>query len=372
MAFHFIVFIGRRVSMGEIRVALAGIGSCVSSLVQTADFVRRDSTALNGIMYERIGGYRVSDMQFVAAFDVDSRKVGLDLAKAVVTPSIAAVLHTDIEPTGVSVEPGPLFDGIGGNLVGVVEPHPASREVTVDDVVDRLTAVRADVLVCLLPTGATEAVQSYARAAVRAGVAFINATPEPVVHEPALAAAFAERGVPLLGDDLRSHLGATTLHTALLELLQSRGLAVVNTYQLNVGGNTDFLNLADPARAAQKTRTKRSALQAAGIDASNVSAGPNGFVEYLGDEKVCMIRVEATSVLDSPLTLDIRMQVEDSPNATGVLVNAVRIAKTAAEHGHAGSVHDACAFLFKNPRVGATESVGIRQFRAYVDSVARD
>ncbi|MGW7466966.1 inositol-3-phosphate synthase [Streptomyces xantholiticus] len=327
---------------------------------------------MNGIMYERIGGYRVSDMRFVAAFDVDRRKVGLDLAKAVVTPPVAAVLHTDVEPTGVAVEPGPLFDGIGGNLIDVIEPHPTSLEATIDDVVDRLAAVRADVLVCLLPTGATDAVQAYARAAVRAGVPFVNATPEPVVHEPEIAAAFAASGVPLLGDDLRSHVGATTLHTALIELLQSRGLAVVNTYQLNVGGNTDFLNLADPKRAAGKLRTKRSALHAAGIDASTVSAGPNGFVKYLGDEKTCFIRIEAASVLDSNLVLDVRMQVEDSPNAAGVLVNAVRVAKVAAEHGHAGSVHDVCAFLFKNPREGATDSVGIRKFREYVDSVVQD
>ncbi|QDL69625.1 myo-inositol-1-phosphate synthase [Streptomyces malaysiensis subsp. malaysiensis] len=358
--------------MGEIRVALAGIGSCASSLVQTAGLTPPGTGPMNGIMYPRIGGYWVNDMRFVAAFDVDRRKVGLDVVKAIITPPVAAVLHVDVEPTGVLVEPGPLFDGIGGNLDGVIEPHPTSREVTIDQVADRLAAVGADVLVCLLPTGATNAVQAYARAAVKAGVAFVNATPEPVAHDPEIAAAFVSGGVPLLGDDLRSHLGATTLHTALIELLQSRGLAVVNTYQLNVGGNTDFLNLSDPRRAAGKVWTKRNALSAAGIDATTVSAGPNGFVEYLGDEKACFIRIEAASVLDSNLVLDIRMQVEDSPNAAGVLVNAVRIAKISAEQGHAGSVDDVCAFLFKNPPEGAPESVGIRKFRDYIDSVARD
>nr|QWT72312.1 myo-inositol-1-phosphate synthase [Streptomyces kanamyceticus] len=358
--------------MGEIRVALAGIGSCASSLVQTAGLTPAGTGPMNGIMYARIGGYRVNDIRFVAAFDVDRRKVGLDVVKAIASPPVAAVLHVDVEPTGVIVEPGPLFDGVGGNLEGVIEPHPTSREVTVDDVADRLTEVAADVLVCLLPTGSTRAVQAYARAAVKAGVAFVNATPEPVAHEPELAAAFVAGGVPLLGDDLRSHLGATTLHTALIELLQSRGLSVVNTYQLNVGGNTDFLNLSDPGRAAGKVRTKRSALSAAGIDASTVSAGPNGFVEFLGDEKTCFISIEAASVLDSNLVLDVRMRVEDSPNAAGVLVNAVRIAKAAAERGHAGSVDEVCAFLFKNPPQGAPESVGIRRFREYVDSVARD
>ncbi|MET7640181.1 inositol-3-phosphate synthase [Streptomyces sp. NPDC005438] len=358
--------------MGEIRVALAGIGSCASSLVQAAEFVRLGSGAMNGIMYEHIGAYRVSDMRFVAAFDVDRRKVGLDLAKAIVAPPVAAEIHVDVEPSGVSVEVGPLLDGVDGNLVDVIEPDPSSLETTVDDVAARLAVVEADVLVCLLPTGATQAVQAYARAAVQAGVAFINATPERVVHDPEIAAAFVSAGVPLLGDDLRSHLGATTLHTALIELLKSRGLTVANTYQLNVGGNTDFLNLADPKRAAGKMRTKRSALHTAGIDASSVSAGPNGFVEYLGDDKTCFIRIEATSVLDSNLVLDVRMQVEDSPNAAGVLVNAVRVAKVAAEQGHVGSVDEVCAFLFKNPRVGAQESVGLRKFREYVDAAARN
>jgi myo-inositol-1-phosphate synthase len=355
--------------MKEIRVALAGVGSCASSLIQAAELARED-VPMRGVMFPQVGGYRIADLRFVVAFEVDREKVGADLSKAIVTPPTAAVLHTHILPQGVIVEAGPLLDGIGGNLVGLIEPHPRSHEVTLDDVVARLCAVAAEVLVCLLPTGATEAVQTYARAAALAGVAFVNATPEPVAHEPELVELFAANKVALLGDDLRSHLGATTLHTALIELLRSRGLEIVNTYQLNVGGNTDFLNLADSRRAAGKMRTKRSALQAAGIDASTVSAGPSGFVSYLGDTKTCFIRIEAASVLDSPLVLDIRMEVEDSPNAAGVLVNAVRLAKTAMDRGESGVIDAVCPCLFKNPPRGATESQGLQQLTDYVNAAA--
>jgi myo-inositol-1-phosphate synthase len=264
------------------------------------------------------------------------------------------------------VEPGPLLDGLRGPLSHIVTVHPDSVALPPDTVRRRLVETGAEVLVCLLPTGSTEAVQAYARAAALAGVAFINATPEPVAHEPELVALFEERGVPLLGDDLRSHLGATTLHTALLELLHTRGLRVVNTYQLNVGGNTDFLNLADPARSATKQKSKRRALSAAGIDASTVAAGPNGYVPFLGDHKVGFLRIEADSVLDSQLSLEIRMEVEDSPNAAGVLANAIRVAAAARDGGMSGVVDDVCAFLFKSPRKPATEPVGLSRFQDFV------
>jgi myo-inositol-1-phosphate synthase len=356
--------------MNDLRVALAGVGSCASSLIQVAELGRRTTGPMNGVMYEVIGGYRISDMQFVLAFDVDRNKIGLDLSKAITVPPTAAVIYTECAPQDTLVEPGPLHDGVGGNLAGLIEPHPDTTEVSLDDVVRRLRETEADVLVCLLPSGAIRAVQAYARAAAAAGVAFINATPEPVVHEPEIASLFAEHKVPLLGDDLRSHLGATTLHTALIELLHSRGLDITNTYQLNVGGNTDFLNLADSARASSKLRSKRHALQSAGIDAHNVSAGPNGFVEFLGDTKTCFIRIEAASVLDSPYRVDIKMEVEDSPNAAGVLVNAVRLAMAAKDRGQAGVIDPVCPFLFKSPPRGAPESAGLRMLDEYVQSVA--
>ncbi|PRY37502.1 inositol-3-phosphate synthase [Umezawaea tangerina] len=350
----------------SLRVAIAGVGSCSSSLVQVASLARWSTTPLAGIMHERIGGYGMGDVEFVAAFDVDAGKVGLDLSKAILQSPVVADEHVTVETTGVQVEPGPLLDGLRGPLSEVVTVHPDSADLSPDVVRRRLVETGAEVLVCLLPTGSTEAVQAYARAAALAGAAFINATPEPVAHEPELVALFEERGVPLLGDDLRSHLGATTLHTALLELLHTRGLRVVNTYQLNVGGNTDFLNLADPARSAAKQKSKRRALSAAGIDASTVAAGPNGFVPFLGDHKVGFLRIEATSVLDSQLSLEIRMEVEDSPNAAGVLANAIRVAAAARDGGMAGVVDEVCAFLFKSPRRPATEPVGLGRFQEFV------
>ena len=351
-----------------IRVAIAGVGSCSSSLVQVAALARQSSVPLAGIMHERIAGYGVGDVEFVAAFDVDAGKVGLDLSKAIFQSPVAASEHVTVDTAGVEVEPGPLFDGVRGPLTQLVTVHPASPGMSLDVVRRRLVETGAEGLVCLLPTGSAEAVQAYARAAALAGVAFVNATPEPVAHEPELVALFERQGVPLLGDDLRSHLGATALHTALLDLLHSRSLRVVNTYQLNVGGNTDFLNLADPNRSASKQKSKRRALSAAGIDATTVAAGPNGFVSYLGDRKVGFLRIEADSVLDSRLSLEIRMEVEDSPNAAGALANAIRVAAAVRADGYAGVVDEVCAFLFKSPRRPATEAVGLHDFQTFVSA----
>jgi myo-inositol-1-phosphate synthase len=353
---------------GRVRTAIAGVGGCASSLVQAVELARRDPTALAGIMCPDIGGYKLGDVDFVAAFDVDRNKVGLDLAKAIFTAPTAAIAHVDVEPKGVAVDCGILLDGIGGHLDGLIQPVDAASSVSVADLTRRLVDSRADVLVCLLPTGATQAVKAYARAAALAGVGFVNATPEPVAHDDELVALFTANGAPLLGDDLRSHLGATTLHTALIELLRSRNLEIVNTYQLNIGGNSDFLNLSDPSRAAGKVRTKRSALEAAGIDASNIAAGPNGYVEYLGDTKTCFLRLEATSVLYSTFVMDVRLQVEDSPNAAGVLASAVRIVKTAQDQRRSGLVNEVCPLLFKRPPDGATESAGLAMFQSFIEA----
>lgn len=317
-------------------------------------------------MYERIAGYELRDVEFAAAFDVDRGKMGAELSKAIVTPPTMARVHVDVEPSNVVVEAGPLLDGLDGLLSEYIEADPAAADVTIEAVAKRLTETGADVLVCLLPTGAREAVQAYATAAAHAGVGFVNATPEPVARETRLARLFERRRAPLLGDDLRSHLGATTLHTALIGLMRSRGLRISNTYQLNVGGNTDFLNLSDPGRARGKIGSKRRALAAAGIDAETVSAGPNGYVEHLGDSKVCFLRLEAESILDTNVSLEVRMEVEDSPNAAGVLVNAVRVAKAAKDRAMSGVVDPVCPFLFKSPPHGAAEIDGLRQFDEFV------
>jgi myo-inositol-1-phosphate synthase len=317
-------------------------------------------------MYSHIGGYHVGDVEFVAAFDVDENKLGRDLSDAIFTPPTAAVAHVAVAMQRVAVEPGPLLDGLGTYLQTVIAAHPSTLSVTEEDVTARLAHSAADVMVCFLPTGATRAVQTYARAAARAGVAFVNATPEPVAIDPHLVAMFESARAVLLGDDLRSHLGATTLHTALIELFRSRGLEITGTYQLNIGGNTDFLNLSEPGRAASKIESKRRALSSAGIDGSEVLAGPNGYSKSLGDSKTCHLRVQARGILDSPLSVELRLEVEDSPNAAGVVVNAVRVAKIARDRGLAGVVHAVCPFLFKSPPCGAAESKALRLFQDFV------
>ncbi|MFC8368841.1 MULTISPECIES: inositol-3-phosphate synthase [unclassified Streptomyces] len=353
-------------SNNVIRVALAGVGSCASSFVQSVVLDRERPGPSNGVMHEYIGGHRLGDVEFVAAFDVDALKVGQDLSEAVYAGRTAAVRHVDVPHLGVTVQAGPLLDGLDGALGDAVDAHLATAVATPESLAAALAAARPDVVVCLLPTGSTEAVQTYARAAAEAGAGFVNATPEPVANDPALVALFTERGVPLLGDDLRSHLGATTLHTALIELFQSRGVEVKDNYQLNVGGNTDFLNLSDPARSHSKQVSKRKALANAGIDSREVAAGPNGFVKHLGDRKVCFLRIEGESIIGAPVHMELRLEVEDSPNAAAVLANAVRAAHSASRQGMVGIIDPVCAFLFKSPRTGAKESEALHDFQGFV------
>lgn len=354
--------------MIPIRTALAGIGGCASSLVQFVNMARAAGTRVDGISHPRIGPYEVGDIDFVLAFDADSAKVGRDLTAAMTHESVAARHHFSVPPSGVMVHAGPLRDGLDGPLSEVVRPDEKCKTATEAEVTAILREAHVDVLACLLPTGAREDVHSYARAAANAGVAFINATPEPVALNADLAGLFADRGIPLLGDDLRSHVGATTLHMALIELLESRGLTVLDTYQLNVGGNADFYNLADPTRSTSKQRSKRRALQAAGLEARDVSAGPNGYVRFLGDTKTCFIRLDCRSVLGSELQLELRMNVEDSPNAAGVLVNAIRCAAHALQLGKSGVVEQVCPYLFKSSSWAAGESAALRAFASFAES----
>ncbi|MFB6719667.1 inositol-3-phosphate synthase [Kribbella sp. NPDC056345] len=309
-------------------------------------------------------------MTFVAAFDVDERKVGADLAKAVQTGN-AATTFLDIGHQNVTVSPGMLLDGLEGNLKGQVTPDPATYDVGPAEVIEVLRESEAEVLVCFLPTGATHAVRSYAEAAARAGVAFVNGTPEQVANDPGFQALFAEHNAQLVGDDTRSMVGATTVHTALIELLRAKGVTTTGTYQINVGGNMDFLNLADADRSASKVASKRNALSAAGIDASTVLAGPNGFVGYLGDTKICHLSLEGESILGSRIKIDLRLEVEDSPNAAGTMIDAVRVVAGARRAGQVGLIAPPCEMLFKSPPTPAAHSEAMANFDAFVADLDR-
>lgn len=352
--------------MKEIKVGFAGVGSNTSATMQMIALAQNTVGYLAGIKYNQIGPYEVSNLKVSCAFDVDTNKVGKDISDAIFSYPNACEKFVDVSHTGVEVVAGPLLDGLDGDLSERIIPVEEAKEVSIDDVTLILRETKTDVLVCNLPTGATKAVQAYAMAALQAGVAFVNGTPESVSRNKEIEELFRKSGVPLLGDDLRSHLGATTLHMALIELMQSRGIKITDTYQLNVGGNMDFLNLASPGRCKSKQISKKNALYAAGIDASRVTAGPNGFVEYLKDTKVCYLHIEGNNILNSKISLEMKLEVQDSPNAAGVIVNAIRCAKLARDKQLAGSIDEVCPYLFKSPRIGKTESEGLRAFAEFV------
>lgn len=361
-------------SAPRINVAIAGVGNCASSLVQAIAAAKsgRLESSSPGIVSPTIGGYEVGHLQVVSAFDVDRRKVGLDLSEAIVIPPNNATSYEPVPFSGVAIRPGVLADGLEGVLGTLVEPHEATGGADVTQVSDELRANRADVLICYLPTGARKAVQSYAVAAARAGVAFLNATPEPVATEPEFQELFRASNAALLGDDVRSQLGATALHAALVDLCASRAAFVEKSYQLNIGGNMDFLNLSDGERAKNKWKTKRNALEAAGMRSwARFMAGPIGYVPFLQDEKVAYIRLEGRLLLGMPFSIEVRLQVEDSPNSAGVVLEAVRIAKAAMDRGRSGVLQEPCPFLFKNPPVNMTELEARAAFQNYVADLAQ-
>jgi myo-inositol-1-phosphate synthase len=358
----------------SINTVIVGVGNCASSLVQTVVATRDGALSADnpGIIHASICGYSIGDIRFVGAFDVDIRKVDLDLGKAIFASPNCASRHIAVPPLGVIVTAGPLEDGIEGELSNIVDVHPHARIVDHDAVSTLLRAWRADVVVCYLPTGASLAARAYAKAAAATGTAFVNAMPEAVANDPELQAAFEAGGAPLLGDDVKSQLGATAVHTALLDLCMSRAARVDSTYQLNIGGNADFLNLSNNARAASKRATKRSALTAAGLDDSaSVYAGPSGYVPHLGDNKVAYIRIDGRLLLDMRYSLEVHLQVEDSPNSAGVVVDAIRIAMAARERGRKGLIAEPCSFLFKNAPVKATEPAARAMFAAYLCDLER-
>lgn len=352
--------------MKSIRTAIVGVGSCASSLVQTVAFSKaNDPHDTPGISDRELAGYYVSDIQLVGAFDVDERKVGLDLTEALFAPPNMAVKHFSPSPAGVKVALGPLLDGANGPVANLFRPHPGASQVEISSIVGHLREMEAEVVVCFLPTGSDLAVRAYASAAADLGLAFVNATPQPVARCPDLAEKFLKSGGIVFGDDLRSHLGATTLHSALIDLLTSRGLKIEHTHQLNVGGNADFLNLSSPQRSKAKVDSKRLALGAAGLSTDSVWAGPNGYIPHLGDRKICHIQLSALSILGSRVNLDVKLEVEDSPNAAGVVVNAIRLARIAKERGLKGVIDAPCPFLFKSPRTSVPERQALADYRSF-------
>lgn len=335
-----------------IRVAIAGVGNCANSLVQGVTYYHdvADDATVPGLMHTVFGEYRVRDLEFVAAFDVDAAKVGLDLADAIWASENNTIKFADVAATGVTVDRGPTLDGLGEYYRDTVTESTA----TPVDVAQVLRDREVDVLVSYLPVGSEEADRFYAQAALDAKVAFVNAIPVFIASDPEWAARFEAAGVPIVGDDVKSQLGATISHRVLARLFEERGLAIDHTYQLNVGGNMDFKNMLERKRLESKKISKTRAVTSnihEQLPERDVHIGPSDWVPWLDDRKFAFVRIEGREFGDIPVSLEYKLEVWDSPNSAGVIIDAVRAAKIALDRGVGGSIEAASAYLMKSPAV---------------------
>jgi myo-inositol-1-phosphate synthase len=340
------------VSTDKIRVAIAGVGNCASSLVQGVEYYRdADPTdTVPGLMHVKLGEYHVGDVEFVAAFDVDAAKVGLDLGKAVFAGQNNTIKFAAVGELGIGVQRGPTFDGLGKYYRQTIEESPAEPV----DIVQVLRDSRADVLVSYLPVGSEQAQKHYAQCAIDAGVAFVNAIPVFIASDPEWAQKFTDAGVPIIGDDIKSQVGATIVHRILARLFEDRGLVLDRTYQLNVGGNMDFKNMLERERLESKKISKTQSVTSQldnGIAADDVHIGPSDHVPWLEDRKWAYIRLEGRNFGDVPLNVELKLEVWDSPNSAGVIIDAVRCAKIAKDRGIGGPLTGASAYFMKSPPV---------------------
>jgi myo-inositol-1-phosphate synthase len=339
--------------MKKIRVAIAGVGNCASSLVQGVTYYRdaRQGDHVPGLMHVELGGYHVSDLEFVAAFDVDASKVGNDLGKAIEGVMNNTLKFADVPSLGVMVQRGPTLDGLNKYYRAVIEESPFEAI----DVAQALRDAKAEVLVSYLPVGSEEAQRYYAQAAIDAGVAFVNAIPVFIASDPKWAKKFADAGVPIIGDDIKSQVGATIVHRVLTRLFEDRGLTLDHTYQLNVGGNMDFKNMLDrdrlESKKVSKTQAVTSQLELNDMNPDDVHIGPSDHVPWLADRKWAYIRMEGRNFGDAPLNIELKLEVWDSPNSAGVIIDAVRCAKIALDRGIGGPLLGPSAYFMKSPPV---------------------
>ncbi|MEU4475904.1 inositol-3-phosphate synthase [Micromonospora sp. NPDC023888] len=338
--------------MGSVRVAIVGVGNCASSLVQGVEYYRNadPNDRVPGLMHVAFGDYHVSAVEFVAAFDVDAKKVGMDLAEAIVASENNTIKLCDVPPTGISVQRGPTFDGLGQYYREIVEESDA----TPVDVAQALRDAQVDVVVCYLPVGSEQAAKFYAQAAIDAGCAFVNALPVFIASDPEWAQKFTDAGLPIVGDDIKSQVGATIVHRALAKLFEDRGVELLRTYQLNFGGNMDFMNMLERKRLVSKKISKTQSVTSQiphEMSKSDVHIGPSDHVPWLDDRKWAYIRLEGRSFGDTPLNAELKLEVWDSPNSAGVIIDAVRAAKIALDRKIGGPILSASSYFMKSPPV---------------------
>jgi myo-inositol-1-phosphate synthase len=336
--------------MGSVRVAIVGVGNCASSLVQGVEYYKHadPEARVPGLMHVRFGPYHVRDVEFVAAFDVDAKKVGRDLAEAIGASENNTIKIADVPPTGITVQRGPTLDGLGEYYQEMISESP-------DPAVDVTAALRessADVLVSYLPVGSELADRYYAQCAIDAGVAFVNALPVFIASDPEWAAKFTAAGVPIIGDDIKSQVGATITHRVLAKLFEDRGVELLRTYQLNFGGNMDFMNMLERKRLVSKKVSKTQSVTSQiphEMEKAAVHIGPSDHVPWLDDRKFAYIRLEGRAFGDVPMNLEYKLEVWDSPNSAGVIIDAIRAAMIAKDRGIGGPLLSAASYFMKSP-----------------------
>ncbi|MBT2245057.1 inositol-3-phosphate synthase [Sphingobium sp. BHU LFT2] len=341
----------------NINIGIVGVGNCASSLVQGLAYYRAKNNDHCGLMHWEIGGYRPFDIRVAAAWDIDRRKVDRDVAEAILAkPNCTELFCPDVASTGTIVEMGCVLDGVAEHM----GEYPCDRTFLPADraqanhrsVVARLRAAKVDVLINYLPVGSQQATEFYAECALEAGVAFVNAIPVFIASDPVWAERFRTAGVPIIGDDIKAQLGATIVHRVLTDLFAKRGVKLERTYQLNTGGNTDFLNMSNRTRLASKKISKTEAVQSvadARLADENIHIGPSDYVAWQNDNKVCFLRMEGQLFGGVPMNLEMRLSVEDSPNSAGVAIDMIRCAKLALDRGLGGPIHPAAAYFCKHP-----------------------
>lgn len=336
--------------MGKIKVAIAGVGNCASSLVQGVEYYRNadENQFVPGLMHVNFGGYHINDIKFVAAFDIDGNKVGKDLSKAIFTKPNCTIKFSEVPNQGVEVMKGKQLDSIGKYLKGTI---PIDKTQDPVDVAGVLVDTEADVLLNYMPVGSFNASRYYAEQALKAGCGFVNCIPEFIVSSDEWASKFEEANIPCAGDDIKSQVGATILHRAISSLLVDRGVRLEESYQLNVGGNTDFLNMLEEDRLSSKRVSKTEAVASQVPYEVPLKIGPTEYIPFLKDNKVCHIYIKGKKFGDVPLTIDVKLSVEDSPNSAGVVIDALRGVKLAQNRGIGGPLTSISAYCFKHPPI---------------------
>jgi myo-inositol-1-phosphate synthase len=358
-----------------IKIAVVGMGNCASSLIQGLEYyASKGPEDAIGLMHWEVGGYRPHDIELVAAFDIDLRKVGKDTSEAIFEPpNCATVFCGDLPKTGVRVRMGRILDGVAEHMADYPDARtflPSDEpEATREDVIGALRESEAEVLLNYLPVGSEQAARFYAECALEAGVALVNCIPVFIASDPEFAGRFEARGIPILGDDIKAQLGATITHRTLADLFRKRGVKIERTYQLNTGGNTDFLNMLNRSRLASKKVSKTEAVQSVAAERirdENIHVGPSDYVAWQNDNKVCFLRMEGKLFGDVPMNLELRLSVEDSPNSAGVSIDAIRCAKLARERGKGGILYSPSAYFMKHPPRQYTDDDAYRMTEDFI------